>query len=175
MMDPEQQEAILQRADHWIQGYLADHPAADTDELVRYLGLLEASLPGLKEARLQQQAEAITTALLLCGMGDDWPRMGPGAQPLPTGETTFVFREHWSLEDFRLNIAWWWHYPDPRHAVAQRLLAEAAQHWPDEDFTSPTWPDTSALPRWTDIAPHVEILTADLTAYDDEDEEPPEA
>jgi hypothetical protein len=151
---------VLDTFDQRLDTYLAAHPEADDDAVLAYAELLQTATPGLRDALDRQRTRAIAEALLVCPDAHGYPRLGPRAQPLPSGERTNIPYADWGLADYRLNIAWWWRYPDPAHRVARQLLAEAQRRWPDADLTPRTWPDIADLPAWEAIAPHVEQLRA---------------
>ena len=76
------------------------------------------------------------------------------------GERLWRVPERWSVDDYRVTLAW---YREPGAPAAQlaALIAYGETRWPGEGLTRLPWPDTSDLPSWQELADHLADDLAD--------------
>jgi hypothetical protein len=141
----------LETFDQRIQTYLAEHPDCQEAELLAYGALLQAATPGLREAI---RAEAIEARMLACMIHDDghgWPFAGLSTRRGADGDRVILPIEEWSLDDWRLNWAWWQGRPGPRDPRLAGLIAYAEGRWAGVALLDGPWPDGIDLPPWGPI------------------------
>jgi hypothetical protein len=83
-------QEILETFDQRLQAYIAEHPDADDDAVMAYGELLQVATPGLRAAIDRQLKQAIAEAMMVCPDAHGCPRYGLRAQPLPSGERTYL-------------------------------------------------------------------------------------
>jgi hypothetical protein len=156
-------EQLLDRFDQQLAAYCREHPDASEAEVRAYAEFLEAAMPGLTEAIRHAGLHHRLTTALIHDRGDGLPVSGPSAERNDDdGERFWKLPELWSVDDYRLTLAW---YREPGAPAAQlaALIAYGESRWPGEDFSRGPWPDTSDLPAWEELAPSL---------TDDEDDAP---
>jgi hypothetical protein len=154
-------EQVLDRFDQQLTAYCREHPDADVPEVRAYAELLEAAIPGVKEAIRASCLEAEIAAALVADRGDGLPVSGPSAERDDDGERVWKLPELWTVDDYCLTLAWY-REPDAPAAQLAALIAYGESRWPGEDFSRGPWPDTSDLPAWEELA---------RSLTDDEDDE----
>jgi hypothetical protein len=147
------QEQLVERFDRQLKAYVREHPDADEAEVMAYAELLAAAIPGVNEALGMREAVGVTIAALTADRGDGLPFAGPGTDQ-DAGSQLWKELGQWTLDDYRLNLAW---YREPGAPAAQlaALIAYGETRWPGEDLARQPWPDTSDLPSWRELAPHL--------------------
>jgi hypothetical protein len=145
-------EELLDRFDRQLEAYLREHPDADDHEAMAHAELLMAAMPGMEGAICASYLEGEVTAALIADRGDGLPVSGPSAERDDDGERFWKLPELWTVDDYRLTLAW---YREPGAPVVQlaTLIAYGESRWPGEDFSQGPWPDTSDLPAWEDLTP----------------------
>jgi hypothetical protein len=154
---------VIDRFERHLDAYCREHPDADEAAVRAHAELLAAAIPGLWEALGMEALEHRINVALVADRGDGLPGGGPCAR-WDDGERLWTSPEQWTLEDFRVTLAW---YREPGAPAPQRaaLLAYGERRWPGEDFSRGPWPDTSDLPAWEELA-------RDLIDDEDDDEAP---
>jgi len=145
-------EEMLDRFGQHLAAYCHEHPDASEVEVRAHAELLEAAMPGLTEAIRYGGLDHKITAALIHDRGDGLPGSGPSAERDDDGERFWKLPELWTVDDYRLTLAW---YREPGAPAVQlaALIAYGEARWPGEDFSRGPWPDTSDLPAWEELTP----------------------
>ena len=151
LREADRHEQTLDRFYQRMEAWLREHPEAGRAEVIAQIRWLEVVTPGLTDAIRYESAEMAVTLALIRDRGDGLPCSGPSAEWHTDGDRFWRPPEEWTLDDYRLNLAW---YREPGAPAAQlaALLAYGQARWPGEDFGGGPWPDTSDLPDWADLA-----------------------
>jgi hypothetical protein len=154
------QKQLVERFDRHFEVYCREHPDADAHEVRAHAELLIAAMPGLQQALVVSYLQREVIAAVVSDRGDGLPVSGPSAELDADGARIWKLPELWTLDDYRVTLAW---FREPGAPAAQlaTLIASGEARWPSVDVSRGPWPDTSDLPSWADLAP--------MLAEDDED------
>ena len=147
-------EALVARFDQHLKAYHRKHPDADEGELTAYTECLLATVPGLKEAFAYRGLRGEVTAVLIADRGDSLPLSGPSTERDADGERLWKQLDKWTLDDYRLNLAWYREPGAPPTRLAA-LVTYGATRWPRKDLACQSWPDISDLPSWQKLASYL--------------------
>jgi len=109
-------EQVLDRFDQQLTAYCREHPDASEAEVRTHAELLFVAMPGLKEAVGVSQLEREIDLALVSDRGDGLPVSGPSAARDDDGERFWKLPELWTVDDYRLTLAW---YREPGAPAAQ--------------------------------------------------------
>jgi hypothetical protein len=155
---------VLDRFDQHLAAYCREHPDASEAEVWAHAELLFVATPDLKEALGVSALEREIAIALVADRGDGLPVSGPSAEHDDDGERVWKRPEQWTVDDYRLTLAW---YREPGAPAVQlaALIAYGENRWPGEDFSRGPWPDTSDLRAWEELSRY-------LPDDEEDDEEP---
>ena len=139
-------EALVARFDRRLKAYHRQHPDADEGELMAYAEFLLATVPGLQETVAYRGLRGEVTAALIADRGDSLPLSGPSTERDADGERLWKQLDQWTLDDYRLNLAW---YREPGAPPTQlaALVTHGETRWPGVALSRGPWPDTGGLCR----------------------------
>lgn len=106
LQQEERDRQLLERFDRHLQAYLREHPNADYQDLHDFSTVLESAMPGLREAIGRRALADQIQAALVADRGDGLPACGPSHEREADGERFWKTPERWSVEDFRVTLAW---------------------------------------------------------------------
>jgi hypothetical protein len=150
-------EALVARFDRQLEAYRRAHPRAGEAELMAHAESLLAAMPGLQEAFAYRGLRGAVTAVLIADCGDGLPLSGPSAAWDADGERPWTQVDQWTLDDYRLNLAWYREPGAPPTPLAA-LIAHGETRWPGVDLSRGPWPDTSDLPDREDLECHLDAM-----------------